>query len=173
MSDVVSKATSDTALAIKRRTSFTVKGMMFFMQTCQEKRSKKCRQAKLFMNQMDELMHSADNIDVVKSLLGQMMTCVNEAKQHHLSFVSLNIPQDEKERQNTYCEQRKNCFQTLLMMSKGGYQIQAIYMNFQLNRLIIKLILGLRTVYPIKVLQHAQKLALNCQELHLVHLQKY
>jgi len=45
-------------------------------------------------------MHSADNIDAVKSLSGQIIICVDEAKQHHLSFVSLDIPQDEKEKQD-------------------------------------------------------------------------
>lgn len=120
MSDVAAKATSDTALiSTRRRTIFTDKGMMFFIQTCQEKRSTKCRRAKSYMNQMDKLMHSADNIDAVKSLLDQMITCVDEAKQHHLSFVSLNIPQDEKEKQNKYFEQKENCFSNFIDDAKG------------------------------------------------------
>nr|XP_040024067.1 uncharacterized protein LOC120812302 [Gasterosteus aculeatus aculeatus] len=119
MSDVASKAKSGTALPTRRRTSFTAKGMMFFMQTCQEKRSMQYKRAKSYMNQMDKLMHSADNIDAVKSLLDQIIICVDEAKQHHLSFVSLDIPQDEKEKQDKYFEQKEKCFSSFIDDVKG------------------------------------------------------
>lgn len=119
MSDVASKAKSDTALPTRRRTSFTAKGMMFFIQTCQEKRSMQYKRAKSYMNQMDKLMHSADNIDAVKSLLDQIIICVDEAKQHHLSFVSLDIPQDEKEKQDKYFEQKEKCFSSFIDDVKG------------------------------------------------------
>lgn len=89
------------------------------MQTCQEKRSVQCRRAKSYMNQMDKLMHSADNIDAVKSLLDQIIICVDEAKQHHLSFVSLDIPQEEKEKQDKYFEQKEKCFSSFIDDVKG------------------------------------------------------
>lgn len=112
MSDIASKAASDTqvALSTKRRRSFTAKGI-FFIQTCQEKRSMKWKQAKTYMKQMDTLMHSANNVDAVKGLLDQMIKCVDEAKQHHLSFISLDLPKDEKEKQNIYIlNKNRVCF---------------------------------------------------------------
>lgn len=42
-------AATDTPLS-KHRISLTAKGMMFFTQTCQEKRGIKCKQAKKYMN---------------------------------------------------------------------------------------------------------------------------
>ncbi|MEQ2234711.1 hypothetical protein ILYODFUR_034272 [Ilyodon furcidens] len=82
--------------------SLTAKGMMFFIQTCQEKTSIKCKQAKRYMNQLSDLMQSMDNISFANSPLSKLITSFEEATQMHESFLSLDLPEGEIDRQTKY-----------------------------------------------------------------------
>lgn len=103
-----------SVLLSKRRVSFTAKGMMFFIQTCQEKRAMKCKQAKMYMNQLNDLMQSTENVNAVNSILNKLITCFEEATQMHESFLSLDLPKDEVEKQIKYFEQKVASFSNFI-----------------------------------------------------------
>lgn len=111
-------AATDAPLS-KRRISLTAKGMMFFIQTCQEKRGIKCKQAKKYMNQLNNLTQSTDNVNSTNSILSKLITCFEEATQMHESFMSLDLPEDEVEKQNKYFEQKVTMFSKCIEETKG------------------------------------------------------
>lgn len=96
-----SKVKSDALSAYSEKWSvrFTEKGLAFYAKTCQEKRSLKCKQAKKNMEQIGVLMESTDNVDSVQSQLGKCIKCYEEANDTHESFLSLNLPESEVQRQ--------------------------------------------------------------------------
>lgn len=96
----------------KRSQKFTAKGLSFQLQTWQEKRSAKNKQAKRLMEDLNILMESKENSKSVASLLSVFIQCYQDAKDAHDAFTKLPLPLDELKNQNEcfankmsmYCE---------------------------------------------------------------------
>lgn len=97
-----SVAQSESEPLTKRGMKFTAKGLAFFMQTCQKKRSAKFKQAMKYIESMRELMESTENVKSVQGHLCDFIKCYEEAMEKHNSFINMNLPEEEVERQNTY-----------------------------------------------------------------------
>lgn len=84
----------------KRSQKFTEKGLSFQLQTCQEKRSAKNKQAKRLMEDLNKLMESKGNSKSVSSLHSVFIQCCQDAKDAHDAFTKLPLPSDELKNQN-------------------------------------------------------------------------
>ena len=62
------------------------------------------------MEQMCVLMKSTDDVHAVQYQLGQFIQCYEEANETHESFLNLNLPESEVERQNKYFHAKKKTF---------------------------------------------------------------
>ena len=105
MSDIASKAKSDalSVPSVKWTIKFTMKGLAFYVKTCQEKKFLKCKQAKRNMEQVRVLMEYkyTDNVKSVQSQLGKFIYMYyEEVNDIHESILNLNLPEDDVERQN-------------------------------------------------------------------------
>lgn len=103
-------ANGDVEVSSKRSIKFTSKGLSFYMKTCQEKRSAKCKQAKRIMEDLNVLMESKDKADSVNSLLATFIQSYQDAKDSHDNFTSLPIPPDELKKQNEYFENKMSTY---------------------------------------------------------------
>lgn len=103
---------NDAQVSPKRRHKFTEKGLSLQLQTCQDKRSAKNKQAKRLMEDLNILMASNKNAKSVASLLDVFTQCLHDAKDAHDAFINLPLPPDELNKQNEcfankmsiYCE---------------------------------------------------------------------
>lgn len=75
-------AKSDLEVSSKRNIQFTEKGLMFYIKTCQDKRSAKFKQARRIMNDLN-IMESKDKADSVNSLLATFLQCCQDAELLH------------------------------------------------------------------------------------------
>ena len=89
-------------LSTKRDIKLTFKGLCFYTEMCQEKRSVKCKQAKKFVDKITALMESNENVNSVNLELSKLIQCCDDANELHESLINLPLPQDEMKRQCEY-----------------------------------------------------------------------
>ena len=75
MSEVAAKANVSVSVHSKRSVKFTSKGLAFYLKTCQEKRSLKCKHVKRSMDKMRDLMEYIDNVNSVQAQLSKCIKC--------------------------------------------------------------------------------------------------
>lgn len=83
MSDVKSKEDDTQTSQNKRTIKFTQKGLEFYIKTCQEKRSLKCKQASKCMEKISALMTSQENVKKVASDFAKFIKCYQDATDLH------------------------------------------------------------------------------------------
>ena len=86
----------------QRASKFTAKGLSLYIQTCQEKRSAEIKQARKCIEPMRVMMESTDNVRSVQGHLCNFIKCYEEAMEMHESYISMDLPEEEFERQNAY-----------------------------------------------------------------------
>ena len=91
---------NDKQVSPKRSHRYTAKGLSFQVQTCQDKRSAKNKQAKRLMEDLQILMTANENSQSVASLLDVFIQCLQDANDAHEAFISLPLPHDELNTQN-------------------------------------------------------------------------
>ena len=96
--------------AAPRNVKFTAKGLAFHIEMSKKNRSLKCKQAEKYMEQMSVLMESTDDVNAVQYQLGQFIQCYEEANATHESFVNVNLPKSEVERQDNYFHAKMKTF---------------------------------------------------------------
>ena len=94
----------------KRHIKLTSKGLGFYTEMCQQKRSTKCKQAKGYLENIHALMASNENVNSVNIELSKFIKCYQDANDMHESFVSLPLPQDEVVRQNKNHKEKMTMF---------------------------------------------------------------
>ena len=102
MSDYTPKEAE--VLPTKRTIKLTPKGLCFYIEMSQEKRSAKFKQAKMSVEKITVLMESNENVNSVNLELANLIQCCQDAKVLHESLINLPLPQDEIKRQCEYFE---------------------------------------------------------------------
>ena len=107
------------APSAKRDIKLTSKGLAFYTEMCQKKRSTKCKQAKKCLENIRALMASKENVNSVNAELAKLISCCQDANDMHESFVNLPLPQDEVARQNKNHEEKMTMFSDFTAKVKG------------------------------------------------------
>ncbi|XP_027860260.1 uncharacterized protein LOC114136464 [Xiphophorus couchianus] len=110
MSDVKSKEDDTQMSQEKRNIKFTPKGLEFYIKTCQEKRSLKCKQASKLVEKISALMTSQENVKKVSSDFVKFIKCYQDATDLHESVLSLPLPEEEVKRQSVYFQSKVTTF---------------------------------------------------------------
>lgn len=85
-----------------------------FIENCQKTRNLRCKQANKTMEMLKELMKSKENATEVQSNLVQLIKLCDEAKENHVSLVSLPLPENEFEKQNQWVQQKMETFKCFM-----------------------------------------------------------
>lgn len=100
------KASDVESLSARRNIKLTSKGLGYYTEMCQQKRSTKCKEAKKCLGNIRELMASNENVNSVTAELAKFIKFDQDANEMHESFVNLPLPQDEVARQNKNHEEK-------------------------------------------------------------------
>lgn len=119
MSEAAAKENDSVSVLSKRSVKFTSKGLAFYLKTCQEKRSLKCKHVKRSMDKICDFMISIDNVNSVQTELNKCIKCFEEAKDLHEAILNLNLPEDEEKRQKIYFHAKGSTFSNFIEKVKG------------------------------------------------------
>ncbi|XP_035984850.1 uncharacterized protein LOC118558384 [Fundulus heteroclitus] len=125
MSDAKSKEDDTQMPQEKRNIKFTQKGLEFYIKTCQENRSLKCKQASKFKEKIAS-MTSRENFKKVSSDFVKFIKCYQDATDLHESFLSLPLPEEEVKRQAVYFQSNLTAFSDFMdnvkvWLQEAGY----------------------------------------------------
>ncbi|CAK6973765.1 uncharacterized protein LOC121906603 [Scomber scombrus] len=88
----------------KRVIKFTAKGLELFLANTQKARNSKCKQTKVLMETMKELMQSNENANKIRGHLDEMDRLCEEACEYQKSLKSF-LPENELEKQTQWLNQ--------------------------------------------------------------------